>query len=53
MWRAEDAPFTAATGAPAVAVLGRFWGDLIDESEIFTLRFEATPNLVLNNVLND
>lgn len=38
---------------PLVAVLGRLWWDLIDESEIFTLRREASTSLVLNNVLND
>lgn len=36
-----------------MAVLGRLWWDLRDESEIFTLRLEASTSSVLNNVLND
>jgi hypothetical protein len=36
-----------------VAVLGRLQWDLIDESEIVTLRLEATTGLVFNNMLND
>lgn len=44
--------FAAASGPP-VLVLGRLWWDLIDESELFTFTLEASPSLILNNVLND
>lgn len=36
-----------------MALLGSLQWDLIDESGIFALRFEASTSLVLNNVLND